>query len=234
MINTSLLFLTYNRLGIVARCFRSLAPTLHRDDVEWVILDNASSDGTADWLLKMARRYPNIRIELAAKNRGVSGGRTRLLELAQGDTLLFLDSDIEARQTDWLERLTAPLANLEIGICGAAGHYLNSRWQTRPAPPHFEGQVDILSGYCQAFRRDVLERGVNIDLSFNFGGAEDDDFCSQIASHGLKVWQVPNIGLHHIFSGTWNTALYPHMRAKYQQKWQGKGVVLHEQVKVAI
>lgn len=230
----SLLFLTYNRLGIVARCFRSLAPTLHRNDVEWVILDNASRDGTADWLLKMASRYPNVRLELSAQNLGVAGGRTRLLELAQGDVLVSLDSDVEARRADWLARLTDPLAMPEIGITGASGHYITSDWQTRPALPSFSGAVDVLSGYCQAFRRDVLDRGVALDLSFNGGGAEDDDFCSQVASHGLQVWQVADVGLHHIFSGTWNTALYPHMRTKYRAKWQHKNVVFHEKLGVAV
>lgn len=215
----SLLFLTYNRRGIVARCFRSLAPTLHRSDVEWVILDNASTDGTADWLLKMAARYPNVRLELSAKNHGVAGGRTRLLELAQGDTLAFLDSDIEARRPDWLDTLLAPLSNPAIGMTGAAGHTLGERWQAIRVASDYTGKVDVLSGYCQAFRRDVLDRGVKIDTSFNHGGAEDDDFCLQVASKGLEVWQVAGIGIHHIFSGTWNTALYPQMRARLKAKW---------------
>ncbi|MBZ0310600.1 MAG: glycosyltransferase [Anaerolineae bacterium] len=215
----SLLFLTYNRRGIAARCFCSLAPTLHRSDVEWVILDNASTDGTADWLLKMAGRYSNIHLELSAKNHGVAGGRKRLLELAQGDNLVFLDSDIEARNSNWLDTLLAPLSNPAIGITGAAGHRLNERWQPIRVAPDYNGKVDVLSGYCQAFRRDVLDRGVVIDTSFNHGGAEDDDFCLQIASKGLEVWQVTNIGIHHIFSGTWNTALYPQMRARLKAKW---------------
>lgn len=221
----SLLFLTYNRRGIQARCFRSLAPTLHRDDVEWVILDNASRDGSAEWLLKMAARYANVQIELSAVNLGVAGGRKRLLELAAGDMLVFLDSDVEARQSDWLDRLLAPLQDRTVGLVGAMGHFIEGpQWKTRRVDPAYAGRVDVLSGYCQAFRRDLLGRGVAVDTGFNYGGAEDDDFCFQVAAQGLQVVQQP-VGLHHVFSGTWNTRLYPQMRARLKTKWQGKGVI---------
>lgn len=221
----SLLFLTYNRRGIQARCFRSLASTLRRDDVEWIILDNASRDGSAEWLLKMAGRYANVRIELSAVNLGVAGGRKRLLELAAGDTLVFLDSDVEARQSNWLDQLLVPLQDRTVGLVGAMGHFIEgSQWKTRRADPAYAGRVDVLSGYCQAFRRDLLGLGVAVDTGFNYGGAEDDDFCFQVAAQGLQVIQQP-VGLHHVFSGTWNTRLYPQMRARLKAKWQDKGVI---------
>lgn len=225
----SLLFLTYNRRGIQARCFRSLVSTLHRDDVEWIILDNASRDGSAEWLLKMAARYANVQIELSAINLGVAGGRKRLLEHAAGDTLVFLDSDVEARQSDWLDSLVQPLQDTSVGLIGAMGHWIDARWQTRQCDPTYTGQVDVLSGYCQAFRRDLLSRGVSIDTTFNYGGAEDDDFCFQVTAQGLQVIQQP-VGLHHVFSGTWNTRLYPQMRTRLKAKWQGKGVIQRERI----
>ena len=94
MIKYSLLLLTYNRLGVTARCLRSLAPMLHREDVEWLIVDNASSDGTAQWLLKVAARYPQVRLMLRSDNAGVAGGRQILLDAARGQTLIMVSKPI--------------------------------------------------------------------------------------------------------------------------------------------
>lgn len=225
---TSICLLTYNRLGIVARCFRSLALTLQNPDVEWRILDNASTDGTAQWLLKMAPQHKNVHVTLSAQNLGVAGGRALLFDQAQGDIIVSLDSDVEARNPQWLELLTKPLENIRVGIAGQGGHFITSDWGLEAAPPNEPKEVDVLSGYCQAFRRKLITQyGVRLDAGYNYGGAEDDDFCAQIAALRLKVWHTGNVGLHHIYSGTWNLggkSLYPQMRRRLYDKWKDRNV----------
>ena len=225
----SLLFLTYNRKGIVARCLRSLVPTLKRSDIEWIILDNGSTDGTSEWLLKMAASYQNIRVELQAQNLGVSGGRARLMEIAKGDILVFLDSDVEARHPEWLDNLIAPLDQKTVGICGQGGHWITDNWQWYE-PVAGAGFVDTVSGYCQAFRRDVIKEGMVIDTQFGRYWHEDTDWCLQIKDQGYDVWCTGDIGLHHIFTGSGDNGK-GHTKQKYlASKWQGKGLVRHEQV----
>lgn len=229
---TSICLLTYNRLGIVARCFRSLAPTLQRPDVEWRILDNASTDGTAEWLLKLASNHNNVHVTLSAQNLGVAGGRALLFDQAQGDIIVSLDSDVEARNPQWLDCLTAPLQDISRGIAGQGGHFITPQWGLLPAPPETPQEVDVLSGYCQAFRRKLItDYGVRVDTGYNYGGAEDDDFCAQIAALRLKVWHTGSVGLHHIYSGTWNLggkSLYPQMRRRFYNKWKDAKVFMFQ------
>jgi len=225
----SFLFLTRDRLGVTARCFRSLADTLRRDDVEWRIIDNGSTDGTAEWLLRVAAAYPGkVHVTLRADNTGVAGGRQLLLDAARGDTLIILDADVEARRAGWLERLTAPLADPGVGICGPAGHWITPGWQWyEPVPVGYVGPADVVSGYCQAFRRDVIE-GFQMDMTFNPYFCEDSDMCLWIRSRGYEVWSTGDIGLYHVYAGTGNYGQGP-MKQKYlASKWRGKGLVRYE------
>lgn len=219
-------FLTYNRKGIVSRCFCSLAPMLLEYEFEWIILDNASTDGTAEYLRKLAKRYP-VKVKLSAKNRGVAGGREILFDMAQNPIIISLDSDVEAREKDWFIPLVETAQNATVGIVGAMGWFLQSDWKIKQAPPSATVEVDILSGYCHVFRRDLLEK-VRLDQAFNYGGAEDDDMSFQAKAAGYSIWQCGNVPLTHIFSNTWDGSRYDQHRAKFRQKWEGKGLAKFE------
>lgn len=228
----SLLLLTYNRLGMVARCLKSLAPTLKSPVVEWVILDNASTDGTAAWIHKLSTRHDNVRVELSAINTGVSGGRKRLVELATGDTLVFLDSDVEARRRDWLQALTAPLTDHTVGVVGCGGHMLSADW--RHYIPHPDaGDVDCVSGYCQAFRRDLLDAGVAMDTAFGRYWHEDTDWCLQARHLGYSVQCTGDIGLHHIYAASGDDGSEAVKQRYLASKWKGKGVIHAERLQHA-
>lgn len=224
----SILLLTYNRLGMVARCLRSLAPTLRSELVEWIILDNASTDGTAEWVLKLARR-DNVRVELSAQNLGVSGGRERLLELAEGDVLVFLDSDVEARDKQWLQKLTMPLVDRTIGVTGQGGHMIPPSWD-RYIPHPRAGDVDCVSGYAQAFRRDLLDNGVVMDTAFGRYWHEDTDWCLQAKAKGYRVHCTGDIGLAHIYAGSGDDGTQKRKQAYLAQKWKGKGLIHAERL----
>jgi glycosyltransferase involved in cell wall biosynthesis len=232
----SLLFLTRNRFGVTARCLRSLASTLLRDDVEWILINNGGTDGTAEWLLKVARRYPDkVRVVLRADNTGVAGGRQLLLDMARGDTLLFLDNDVEAFVPDWLERVTAPLADKSVGLAGPGGHWLTPDWQWyTPVRHDYVGPSDVVSGYCQAFRRDAIE-GFKMDMRFNPYWHEDSDMCLWLKSWGYTVYCTGDIGVRHIFAGTGaRTSDGAAKQAHLAKKWRGKGLVRAEQQVEAI
>lgn len=72
-------------------------------DWECIALDDGSTDGTWDVLADIAKRDPRVRAERFVENRGRGAARQRILELATGKYLAFLDSD------DWMypERLAA-------------------------------------------------------------------------------------------------------------------------------
>jgi len=228
-VTISLLFLTYNRRGIVARCFQSLASTLRDPAIEWRILDNGSTDGTAEWLLIFAAQHDNVHVTLRADNTGVAGGRDMLFEQAQGDVIVSLDSDVEARRAGWLDRLLAPLDDPQVGLCGPGGHWITPGWRWyEPAPEGYTGDVDTVSGFCQVFRRDVLNQGVAMDLYFAPYWHEDSDLAMQIKALGYRVHCTGDVGLAHIYSGTGDDGRGHEKQAYLASKWRGMGLVKFE------
>jgi GT2 family glycosyltransferase len=227
----SLVFLTYNRLGITARCLSSLADTLRRDDVEWIILDNGSTDGTANWLRLLAAQYPGeVRISLQARNTGVAGGRAILYAMARGDVIISMDSDVEARRAGWLDRLLAPLKDDGIWLCGPGGAFVERDWSDfRGAHPGKPGSVDVCAGFCQAFKRPVLEAaGIALDQAYNPRWHEDSDLSLQIRAAGGEIYHTGDIGLFHVFAHTGDDGSGATKHQRLISKWAGRGLVAAE------
>lgn len=85
----SFVILTWNRRDAVLRLVDQLA-ALGDPDIEVIVVDNGSSDGTA---AALTGRHPRVRLVALPENRGV-GARNRGLEQAAGDVVVTLDDDM--------------------------------------------------------------------------------------------------------------------------------------------
>jgi hypothetical protein len=76
---------------------RRLLPALDRlvyRDIEVLIVDNGSTDGTVDWLRRQSFRFP-LRIVGDKKNRSYSDANNQGVREARGELLLLLNNDTE-------------------------------------------------------------------------------------------------------------------------------------------
>lgn len=90
----SILIPAYNAELYVEECLASILPQLGEDRVEIIVVEDRSTDATADILDRLAAAAPElIHVEHFAANRGVSAVRNRLLDLARGDYIWFVDAD---------------------------------------------------------------------------------------------------------------------------------------------
>jgi glycosyltransferase involved in cell wall biosynthesis len=89
---------TYNRLDVLKTCLECLET--QRDpgtDYEVLVIDDGSTDGTADWLTRAQQKdalYPHVRLLRQERNLGPAKARNRGVDAASGDVLVFVDSDI--------------------------------------------------------------------------------------------------------------------------------------------
>src|SRR5262245_9060988 len=105
---------TLNARDLLADALESLeGQTLKAAEV--VVVDNASTDGTAELV---AERFPDVRIVRNERNLGFGAAVNRGAREVDGDALVLLNNDTVC-EPDFLERLCAPL-ELE-GIAMAAG-----------------------------------------------------------------------------------------------------------------
>lgn len=87
----SIIIPTFNRKGVLQRCLKSVL-SQKTDDLEIVLIDDGSSDGTKE-LIESSYLGTGFQYIYLDVNRGVNYARNRGIEKANGKYLLFLDSD---------------------------------------------------------------------------------------------------------------------------------------------
>jgi len=86
---------TFNRAATLERAVRSALDQTHAD-LEVVVSDNASADGTSELLARLAAADPRLRTVRQQANRGMVANLNAVLALAEGEHVMLLADD------DWL------------------------------------------------------------------------------------------------------------------------------------
>lgn len=95
----------FNAAGSLPRALGSVfGQTL--DDLEVIVADDGSSDGTPEVAEEIAAGDARVRVLRAGRNAGAGAARNRAMSAARGDWLALLDAD-DAMMADRLERLVA-------------------------------------------------------------------------------------------------------------------------------
>jgi rhamnosyltransferase len=103
----------------LVRCLESIAGQRVDDEVEVVIVDSGSADGSVEHALRLGARVHEIPPE------NFNHGRTRNLgvELARGETAVFTSQDAYAANDEWLAALVAPLRS-SSDVAGVYGRHV--------------------------------------------------------------------------------------------------------------
>lgn len=220
MLRLTLLIPTFNRSRELLRALRSVAEQ-RLDPALWecVIVDNNSTDDTADAVTRFAEEHPTLQIRRVVEPKaGVSHARNRGLQEARTELIASIDDD-ERINPDFLSAYlrffdTHPEANIAGGKIIA--EYPSgrpawmSRWTERPiANPMDYGETvrpfpkgALPGGGNMAFRRSVaLRYGFDTQLGRVGGkliGGEENDFFLRLVASGETLWYVPDAVMWHI------------------------------------
>jgi hypothetical protein len=82
---------TYNRRRWIGECLDSVKAQTY-ENVETLVIDDCSTDGTVDWL-KSQSRYAFAQVHTQPRNSGASLARNTGIKMAQGELIAFIDSD---------------------------------------------------------------------------------------------------------------------------------------------
>ncbi|MFC4596964.1 glycosyltransferase family 2 protein [Cohnella hongkongensis] len=210
---TSIVIPTYNQLAMVKMCIESI---LENTNVpyEIIVVDNASTDGTAEYLQSLGGQ---VRYRALEKNLGFAGAVNVGMMMAKGKTILLLNNDTLVTE-NWLHNLLACLNSDEaIGMVGPMTNFISGEQQiavpytnladmpafarefNRPDPSRWR-RTERLTGFCLLFRRELFEGIGYFDEGYEIGNFEDDDYNIRVRLLGKSLVMAQDTFIHHFGS----------------------------------
>jgi GT2 family glycosyltransferase len=209
----SIIILAYNNLNLTRQCLDSIfAHTSQaKSPFEVIVVDNASSDGTKEYLQEL-EKAGMIRAIYNADNRGFPAGNNQAAEIAQGEYLCLLNNDTIVTQGFLEKMLRCMKSDSKVAIVGP---YCNagSGNNASPVPCTYKGNEDLqkfaekfsqpdkyvnfLVFFCALIRRDVWDAIGGLDEDMKSGCYEDNEFCWFVIEKGYKMKVAGNAFVHH-------------------------------------
>ena len=214
--------ISYNTRDLLLACLQSIQDMTKDVEYELIVIDNASSDGSA---AAVRAQFPQARVIANQDNGGYAKACNQAVNIGRGQYVLFLNSDTVMR-TCTLSRMVACLdTQPDIGAvsclqCNEAGRVLQSCFPFPSVRDHlrysawvptiikrvigggFEldstvsQDVDWANGACLMVRRSLLQQLGGLDEAF-FMYFEDVDLCRRLRQYGCRVRHLAEAEIIH-------------------------------------
>jgi glycosyltransferase involved in cell wall biosynthesis/GT2 family glycosyltransferase len=211
-----------DRVALAERCIASIREQTDYPSIEFVIVDNGSTEPATLNFLRKIEREMGARVVREDGAFNFSRLINRGAAAATGELLAFLNNDIEANEAGWLREMASHAVRDEVGAVGArlwypdgtlqhggvilgfggvAGHAF--RGVPHGHPGYFnrawlQQNCSAVTGACMLVRSKVFKEAggfdeTNLAISFN-----DVDFCLRLRAVGLQnVWTPYANLIHH-------------------------------------
>ncbi|RBC03504.1 glycosyltransferase [Pseudomonas sp. MWU12-2115] len=239
----SVIVVTYNNIELTKACLTSLEENTNHENLEIIVVDNASADGTPALLSEWVTQGENRKIILNEDNRGFAAGNNQGLAIADGEYLVLLNNDTFVTP-GWIRTLYRHLErNKTIGIIGPVTNNIGNEakiqisYQTMDEMLVESGKythshigklqnIQTAAFFCVMFSRQTYEAVGPLDEAFGRGFFEDDDYCRRVEQLGLSIACAEDVFIHHHLSASFNKlrsadrqALFEQNKATYEAKW---------------
>lgn len=239
----SVIVVTYNNLNFTQACLASVDEHSQYENLEIIVVDNASSDGSKSFLQSWASGGANRKLILNDDNRGFAAANNQGLSIATGDFLVLLNNDTYVTP-GWVRTLTGHLKrDNNIGLVGPVTnnigngakigiHYSDMNEMLMKSAAYTRrhiGQIYPLrtaAFFCVMMNRETFKRVGVLDEAFGRGFFEDDDYCRRVEKLGLRVVCAEDVFVHHQLSASFNKLkqqdrqkLFEENKKIYEAKW---------------
>jgi GT2 family glycosyltransferase len=221
---------SYNSLSFLKECLNSISANPPELRCEIIVVDNASSDSTVEFVKD---NYPEVTIISNEKNIGFAAANNRAMESSNSKYVILMNSDCRVFKKS-LDNLVAFMEkNPEVGIAGpkiintdgtiqlscrrfpsafdAAAHtVLTNIFPHNPFSRKYKladiekdraFKVDWVSGSCMIVRTNALEETGLLDENY-FMYVEDLDICYRMWQKNWKVYYCPHAEVMHHVGGS--------------------------------
>lgn len=197
-----------------------------RGEAAVIVADNASSDGSVEYL---ESTHPEVRIIRLDKNHGFATGYNLALRQVEAEYYILLNSDIEVTpewispvirlmeaHPDWAAcqpKIRSFYEREKFEYAGAAGGFIDKYGypfckgrlfqsiETDTGQYEQAEEVFWATGACMFVRSEVYHRLGGFDDDF-FAHMEEIDFCWRAKNQGYRIMYCPSSTIYHIGGGT--------------------------------
>ncbi|MGK7933061.1 MAG: glycosyltransferase family 2 protein [Microcystaceae cyanobacterium] len=197
---------TYNRKPILEKCLKALENQKFTDqkveNYEIVLVDDGSTDDTLEWLSHEKENLPHVRF-YPQDHQGPAAARNLGIKQAQGDTIIFIDSDLVVTPQflqSHADALTEGKDKIGSDRLFTYGAVINTCNFDNPTQEPYK-ITDFSAAYFAtgnvAIARKWLERAGLFDTAFQLYGWEDLELGVRLKKLGLKLIKCPQaVGYH--------------------------------------
>lgn len=208
---TAVIILSYNNIAITRECIESVKKHNLAGTYEIVVVDNASMDGSREWL----KSQTDLKLILNSENKGFPEGCNQGIRAADKENNIFLlnnDTIVTPNALFWLR-----MGLYENEQVGAAGSVSNSavnyqqvadRYHTINEWMSFAEKNNIplefpyekkgwLMGFAMLIKRKALDRTGLLDTRFFPGNYEDNDLSIRLILNGYQLLLCKNSFIFH-------------------------------------
>ncbi len=238
--NVSFVILSYNLLNYTIACIESIRAYVPESIREIVVVDNASEDGSVEWL----REQKDIILVENAENVGFPKGCNVGIEVANSENDVFLlnnDTLMVENALFWLRM--GLYENDKVGTTGSVSNYVGNMQSVAahikdtkelmhfgiannvPMEYPYEEKL-FLIGFALLIKRKVLNQVGGLDERYTPGNYEDNDYGMRVLQLGYKNVLCKNSFIIHFGSKSFGKAKADYadiMRInadKFKDKWQ--------------
>lgn len=242
VVRVSVIVASWNTRDLLERCLRSVTSSHPGFELELIVVDNGSSDGSVQMV---ASRFPQAILIASKENLGFAGANNLGMARATGDYLLLINADAEMADSALSGLVHCAEENPGAGIVGprllnpdgtaqssrrrfptTATAFLESTVLQRWFPNHpvlrayyvldrDDGEVqevDWLVGACLLVRAEAARSAGPLDEGY-FMYSEELDWCHRFANKGWKVVYYPfAVVYHHGGQGSDQAPFHRHTR----------------------
>jgi GT2 family glycosyltransferase len=223
----------FNKLELTRDCVNSLNQ-VKDSDIEFILIDNGSTDGTADFLKTLTKKF---RCCLNQENLGMVRAFNLGASMGKYDSFVFVHNDVIIHDMDWPVKIKNYLNHGEsIGVVGLYG----ARKIRKDASFHGRGivhskleygnmrhdyiEVAVVDGLFMAMKKKIYEKIGKFDEGYTMH-YYDKDISLKSHKSGYRNY-VLNIPFTHIGAGTRSTvkaesdnALRDKMNKNFVNRW---------------
>lgn len=195
----SIITVNFNGIRFLRDFFDSVK-NLHYDNIELIFVDNASTDGSVDYV---RQDWPGVKVIENKENLGFSIANNIAAKNASGEFLFFLNNNTKIHPNTVFELVNNMSAKPELGICGCKMMSYNGREFFHAGIgidifgfPVVNGETFYVEGAALMIRKQLFKALGGFDPTY-FMFHEDIDLSWRIWLLGYQVAAIPEAVVYH-------------------------------------